>query len=831
MLNVRAVEASSVVPAPCWLAGHQRIQSLFSAAPSFLAKSRSDHYTRSAFALAVGHLEIVSRRRRRSSGTRTVSPCSASANAASLGNVHRKKREARIRKHLQQVPISPSAYDTAWVSMVPLPGFPDAPRFPQCIEWILQTQQADGSWGMKQSGSSVSKHTLLSTLACVVALRKWKLGKEHVKKGQHFIGRNFSVVMDEQVTGPVGFSLIFPGMLGLAIDMGLEFPVCRTDVDELLHFAAEELERLSTETSLGTKAYIAYVSEGLGNLVNWSELMKFQRKNGSLFNSPSTTAALLIRKYDEKALQFLSSVLGKFGSAVPTVYPVNIYSQLSMVDSLEKIGISQHFSSEIKSILDMTYSLWLQKDEEIMLEFATCSIAFRLLRMNGYGVSQDELSHVAEISTFHNSLQGYLNDIKSLLELYKASKISIFENELILDSIGYWSGSLLMELPFDGVGKLPIFREIEYSLKFPFYTTLERLDHRRNIEFFYARDSQVMKTEYMSSGVNEDILSLAVEDFTLSQSIYQDELVYLDSWVKENRLDKLEFARQKLTYCYLSAAGSITPHEMFDARMAFTKNAVLATVVDDFFDGGGSKEELKDLIVLVEKWDDQYNGELYSQKVKTVFSALYTTVKELGSKASTVQNCDVTEHLVETWLRILRSMMIEAEWRIDQYVPTIEEYTKNAVVSTTLGPIVLSTLYFVGQKLPKWIVKDQEYNELLHLTCTCTRLLNDIQGLERDEGIEGKLNSVSLLMHHSGGSMSAETAKIVIRKSIITTTRDLLRLVLREESVIPKPCKEVFWKICKIPHFFYFETDGYSSPKKMVSAVNALIYEPLKLSS
>ena len=32
-------------------------------------------------------------------------------------------------------------------------------------------------------------------------------------------------------------------------------------------------------------------------------------------------------------------------------------------------------------------SHWLQKDEEIMMDIATCAMAFRLLRMNGYDVS------------------------------------------------------------------------------------------------------------------------------------------------------------------------------------------------------------------------------------------------------------------------------------------------------------------------------------------------------------------------------------------------------------------------------------------------------------
>ena len=99
-----------------------------------------------------------------------------------------------------------------------------------------------------------------------------------------------------------------------------------------------------------------------------------------------------------------------------------------------------------------------------MLDIATCAVAFCQLRMNGYDessgtqagipcqclidldltvelmisiLSTDALSHVAEHSSFHNSLLGYLSDTKSTLELFKASKVSISENESIPDSIGY----------------------------------------------------------------------------------------------------------------------------------------------------------------------------------------------------------------------------------------------------------------------------------------------------------------------------------------------------------------------------------------------------------
>jgi ent-kaurene synthase len=74
---------------------------------------------------------------------------------------------------------------------------------------------------------------------------------------------------------------------------------------------------------------------------------------------------------------------------------------------------------------------------------------------------------VDEASNFHKSLQGYLNDTKSILELYKASRVALSENEFNLDNIGHWSGKLLREkLLYDTVQSSPIFREVLAFLKF-----------------------------------------------------------------------------------------------------------------------------------------------------------------------------------------------------------------------------------------------------------------------------------------------------------------------------------------------------------------------------
>lgn len=748
---------------------------------------------------------------------------------AENAGLRNKEREARIKRELEEPRPSPSPYDIAWVAMVPSRGFPQTPCYPQCVEWILQNQEDNGSWGISELDLSTSKCTLLSTLACVIALKKWNVGPQHIARGLHFIGTNFSIVMDEQITAPIGFNITFTGMISLATGMGLEFPGRQTDVDAVLLIREMELNRYDVDKSYGRESYMAYVAEGLGNLVDWNEVMKFQRKNGSLFNSPSTTAAALIYSYDDKAQQYLNLLVSKFGSAVPTVFPINIYCQLSMVDSLEKIGISRHFSSEIMSILDRIYSLWLHRDDEIMLDIKTCAMAFRILRMNGYDVSADELSHMSEASAFYNSLQGYSDDTESLLELYKASRVNVSKDEIILEKIEYWAGNLLLEkLCPDVLHRVPFFEEVDYAIQFPFYATMERLHHRRNIEHFDVTGYQMLKTAYLPCSVKKDHLALATEDFTFSQGVYLNELLDLESWVKENRLDQLKYARQVQTYAFLTASACIFPPELSDARILWAKNCVLLTICDDFYDVGGSKDELENLTALVEMWDEHHELQFYSERVKILFCAIYATVNQIGEMASIVQNRDVREHLIEQWIRTLRSMMTEAEWGRTKYVPTTDEYIANAYVSYGLAPIVPPSLYFVGQELLESAEKDQEYNELFRLMSTCGRLLNDLQGLER-ESIQGKLNSVSLLVLHSGGSMSVEAAKKEVQDYIASCRTELIRLVLREGTVVPRPCKELYLRMYQVNHLFYSNTDGFSSPTEMLGEVNAVIYEPLKL--
>ncbi|CAL5066375.1 unnamed protein product [Urochloa decumbens] len=743
--------------------------------------------------------------------------------------------ENRIRQELLDPKQPPSPYDTAWVAMVPEQGAPQVPRFPAYVEWILGNQKSDGSWGFggNLSPCLLGKVAISSTLACILALKTWNVGHEHIRKGLHFLEKNMWCIMDEKIDAPIGFNIIFPAMLKLGIDLGLEFPLKQSDVEELFRLREMELQRTMNGDSmaLGRKAYMAYIAEGLADIVDWDEVQTYQLNNGSLFNSPSATAALAINSDNVNAHQYLEFLGNKFVNSAPAVHPFNVRSQLCLVDTLENMGISSHFSCEISSILDMTYRSVEQNDEEIIMDMETCAMAFRMLRMHGYDISSDILSHFAEESIFHDSVEGHLNNSKALLELYKASLVRISEDEETLEKIGLWSGKLLEEqLRSNRVSRSISPKEVDYALKTPFYSAiLEPLQHRMNIESFYTKGVQMQKSSYLARHAAEDILALATEKFHVSQSMYQQNHQCIEKWVKDAGLDRLKFARVMSWDAFAFMASAVFPPELHDVSIAWIQNSILTVIADDFFDDGGSIEELKNFIALIEKWDEHAGIEFCSEDVEILFRAVYEANNDIAAKGAVVQNRVVVDHIAEVWLKLVNAYMVEADWARTKYVPTMEEYIPVAEVSIALGPVVMPALYLLGPELTEDMIRHPEYDSMLKHMSIPVRLLNDIRTYKK-EMREGCTNSVRMLALRDDPSMSPasiEAAEIEIRRIIANSRMELLRLLVTE-GVVPRPCREIFWNTYKIAHCFYAERDGFSKPQDLVAAVNAVVHEPLR---
>ena len=94
-----------------------------------------------------------------------------------------KGNKERIKRILNEVKLSKSTYDTAWVAMIPSPSSPQAPLFPQTLHWLLENQHKDGSWGLLDRQELLTKDSLLSTLTSILALKQWGVGEQQTIRG------------------------------------------------------------------------------------------------------------------------------------------------------------------------------------------------------------------------------------------------------------------------------------------------------------------------------------------------------------------------------------------------------------------------------------------------------------------------------------------------------------------------------------------------------------------------------------------------------------------------------------------------------------------------
>ncbi|KAL7159544.1 hypothetical protein ABFS83_01G034800 [Erythranthe nasuta] len=657
-----------------------------------------------------------------------------SSSTASHRNLIEKIRE-RITD--DKVEISPSAYDTAWVAMVPASeyysggsgGGGDRPCFPQCLDWIMENQNPDGSWGLDPDHPFLVKDRLSCTLACVLALRKWDVGQQLVQNGMDFIASNGWETNNNDQFSPVGFDIIFPWMVNYAKELDLILPSSLTShVDSLLHIQDPEIRRKQNVQ--------VYALEGLGKSCNWKGVIsEHQRSNGSLFNSPATTAASLIHFRDEKCFEYLISVLKANNRKgwVPTIYPMDIYTRLCVVDTLERLGINKYFESELGIILDEIYRRWLEKEDGIFSDINSHAIAFRLLRTRGYDVSSDELAEYVDEENFLNTVSIQYDVVTTVLELYRASQARVCEEGNILDRIDAWTSAFLkQQLLNQTIPDERLRKQVDYDVT-NFYGALDRIRTRRSIELYDARDFRILKTAYRFPTVhNEDFLRLSVHDYGVSQAQYQKELQQMERWYAECRLDLLNKGRNTLQISYIVTAAIIVDPKLSAARISYAQATSLISCFDDFFDDYGSREEALRIIELVTNWNVHAETSYCSREVEILFTALYNTVNEVAAKAYAEQGYCIRNHLVNMWVELLtNSARGKLSWS-ESNAPTITMDEYLSFVWKSIGCIVciFPSIQFLGVKLSEDISTSNEFNSLcVHSSLAC-RLLNDLKTFE-----------------------------------------------------------------------------------------------------
>ena len=221
--------------------------------------------------------------------------------------------------------IAGTAYDTAWLASVAADRRGQAPRFPSALQWLVEHQQPDGSWG----GSLRYEHDrILSTLAALAPLATFgrrSADRQSVQAGTRYLWQHGHLLTTEPME-LVGLELLLPSLVERARRAGVVVP---PHLDVYAQQRAEKLRLLPPSAIYSPNATVAHSLEFLGEQVDPNRLRDVQGTNGAIGNSPAATAFYVSHVADPRAIAYLEHCLTASGSATaPVLHPCETFELL-----------------------------------------------------------------------------------------------------------------------------------------------------------------------------------------------------------------------------------------------------------------------------------------------------------------------------------------------------------------------------------------------------------------------------------------------------------------------------------------------------------------------
>nr|QWD59163.1 ent-copalyl diphosphate synthase [Aconitum carmichaelii] len=666
--------------------------------------------------------------------------------------------------------ISISAYDTAWVALVKDIDGNDGPQFPSSLQWIVDNQLSDGSWGDEDIYSAHDR--ILNTLGCIVALKTWNVHPEKCENGLAFIHQNINKLEDESIEHmPIGFEVAFPSLIEIARKIGLEIPVDSPAVQEIYEQRNLKLTKIPMDMVHMVPTTLLHSLEGMEGL-DWGKLIKLQSSDGSMLFSPSSTAFALMNTKNEKCLQYLTKPVEKFNGGVPNVYPVDLFENVWAVDRLERLGVSRYFTSEIKSCIDYVVRYWTENGiawarNSSVRDIDDTAMGFRLLRLHGHDVSPDVFKHFEKGGEFFCFAGQSTQAVTGLFNLYRATQV-MFPGEIILERAKSFAYKFLRqkqaanELLDKWIITKDLPGEVGYALDVPWYASLPRIETRFYLEQYGGKDDVwIGKTLYRMGNVNNDTyLDFAKLDYNNCQAVHQKEWKNIQKWYTECNLGEFGVTGSTLLKNYFIAAASIFEPERSSERLAWTKTVILVKAVSSYLKSSSDKQNKLFInnFINTKVTMRNSNGKWNTKESKLI----HTLVGTLNNLTEDTERKNAPREYFEKWL---------LNWQAENDKLS----TTNAAESELLVHIICSSS---GYPISGELLSHPQYKHLVNITKKiCDQLGN----------------------HHN--TEVADTNVMATTLSIETDMQELVQIVLQKGSGIDEQIKQVFLIIVK--SFFY----------------------------
>ncbi|KAI3718774.1 hypothetical protein L6452_19658 [Arctium lappa] len=397
-------------------------------------------------------------------------------------------------------------------------------------------------------------------------------------------------------------------------------------------------EVLFNDESVGKKTWVG-VSISLMACTNNDIIMPTPQADGAINQSANRRSAdyktniwnydhlqFLGREFDELECRMEACKLKEVVQQlfVETIDPMEM---LELLDNIGKLGLATYFKGEIDEVLDSfeplkSRSNYLSIEDDL---YAT-SLCFRMLRLNGYNVSQDMF-----IGFMDKAKKSMNMNVKAVVSLYEASHLAM-EGENILEEAQVYTTTFLKDVRSSSKDK--IVEEIEKVLELPLNLGVEWFNVRNHIHEYEKKDSVIF-----------NLLKLAKLNFNLVQAAHQRDLKDILRWWKMlPTTEHLSFTRNRVVESYLWTTGVAFEPHYGNLRKWLTKVTKLVIIIDDVYDVFGTLDELEIFTSAVERWDFEGTG-LLPESMKFCMKMLYDTVAEINHELLEEKGWTVQQHI------------------------------------------------------------------------------------------------------------------------------------------------------------------------------------------
>ncbi|KAI9654815.1 MAG: geranylgeranyl pyrophosphate synthetase [Bathelium mastoideum] len=278
--------------------------------------------------------------------------------------------------------MSPTVYDTAWISMISKPGsFSNQWLFPESFAYLLGQQCEDGSWISYASQID----GILNTAASLLALKKHAKDpqnqqypgsnslSERIERATSALGRLLQE-WEVEATIHVGFEILVPALLSYLEDEGLryEFP----GKAQLYTINAKKLAKFSPEyLYMDVKLTALHSLEAFIGKLDFNRV-QHHKVRGAFMASPSSTAAYLmnVSAWDNDCEAYLKSVVakgpGRGTGGVPSAFPSTIFELTWVLSTLAEAGFALHKIAPTQTLEASNFLSKAFSDENGLVGFA-----------------------------------------------------------------------------------------------------------------------------------------------------------------------------------------------------------------------------------------------------------------------------------------------------------------------------------------------------------------------------------------------------------------------------------------------------------------------------